>query len=685
MVKRPPNKGKGNDDLEFLEDNSLDEEFLEVDAEPISNEDKTVPRAKMPQPVKPIEPVREIPKPVPPPAPPKPPVVSQPVIQEQPIQVNPKDMVISSPTSDTLLSTISENLSGFKLVFFDGPNTGEEYSLDKNIITLGRGADNDIVIKDVSVSRRHAEISKDMGQVTIRDLGSGNGVVLNDEKISEHELFSGDVIKLGNTKIRFVSVYDIYTTDNEQAWIGEKVVKAKAVEPDLHTSPAAKMPPPKPTVAAKGEEKKKPVLLYAAIFFVLFMVAIVFVKFVVLAPEEEKPVSGSVSAGGSKGETVSSEKLQEAQKLLEEGIEQYKQKDFKKAQEKFIAAISLDPSNKRAQQYKSRTEEELINKNYLDSAQEFMNKDSPKGAIEVLKKISPESVFYSDSQNLLKTATQKYVEQLFVSAQKQMDEKNYQNVLESVNEILSLDPTNQKASDMKAQAEKGMATSQKKGQESAQTQKMASKVKKEKEPAQEDEDSSASGKTISAPGPVAAKAVQMFKGGDVNGAVQTIESSDAASNPKVQKLLQNLKAFAQVYPDGASAYKAKKDTAIPSLERAFSIAKSIAPGKDNKYIDDISKMLSDMYTYKGIKDFYKEDYFSAIDNLQKALKLNPNNEAAKKKMGEMSGVAQRLFEEAYVLKNADPEAAKKKFKVILRIAPPDSEFYKKAKEWLQKL
>jgi tetratricopeptide (TPR) repeat protein len=117
----------------------------------------------------------------------------------------------------------------------------------------------------------------------------------------------------------------------------------------------------------------------------------------------------------------------------------------------------------------------------------------------------------------------------------------------------------------------------------------------------------------------------------------------------------------------------------------LSIAKSIAPGKDNKYIEDISKMLSDMYTYKGIKDFYKEDYFSAIDNLQNALKLNPNNEAAKKKMQEMSGVAQRLFEEAYVLKNADPEAAKKKFKVILRIAPPDSEFYKKAKEWLQKL
>jgi pSer/pThr/pTyr-binding forkhead associated (FHA) protein/tetratricopeptide (TPR) repeat protein len=682
MVKRPPNKGSGNDDLEFLEDESLDEEFLEVDAEPVSNEDRTVPRAKMPQPVKPIEPVKEIPKQVPPPLPPKPPVAKPPALKEEAPKINPREMVISSPTSDTLLTTISENLSGFKLIFFDGPNIGEEYSLDKNIITLGRGADNDIVIKDVSVSRRHAEISRDMGQIVIRDLGSGNGVILNDERITEHELSSGDVIKLGNTKIRFVAVYDIYTTDTEQAWIGEKVVKAKEVaEPEVHTAPAAKIPPPKPTVAAKGEEKKRHILLYAVIFFVLFMVAIVFVKFVLLAPEEEAKVAegtqtekpGVASGGG--------EKSQEAQKLMEEGIDLFKQKEFKKAQEKFIAAVSLDPSNKKAQQYKSRAEEEIINKNYLESAQEFMNKDTPKGAIEVLKKISPESVFYSESQTLLKTATQKYIEQLLVNVQKQIEEKNYQNALESLEEVLTLDPTNQKAMDMKSQVEKGMASSQKKAQEAP--QKVASKAKKEK--AVEEEESGGGGKTISAPGPVAAKAVQMFKGGDVNGAVQTIESSDAASNPKVQKLLQNLKAFAQVYPDGAAAYKAKKDTAIPSLERALSIAKSIAPGKDNKYIEDISKMLSDMYTYKGIKDFYKEDYFSAIDNLQNALKLNPNNEAAKKKMQEMSGVAQRLFEEAYVLKNADPEAAKKKFKVILRIAPPDSEFYKKAKEWLQKL
>ncbi len=681
MVKRPPKKG--SDELEFLDDNSLEEEFIEVEEDTSSGDDKTVPRAKMPQPVKPIEPLREIPQqPVPPPVPRKPVSAPPPVIQEEMPKINPREMLISSPTADTLISTISENLSGYKLVFFDGPNMGEEYSLDKNIISLGRGADNDIVIKDVSVSRRHAEISRDLGQVIIRDLGSGNGVVLNDERITEKELYSGDVIKLGNTKIRFVSVYDIYTTDQEQAWIGEKVVRQKVQEaaPEIQTSPAAKIPQQKPYIAAKEQEKKKPVLLYAAVLFTLFVVLLVFVKFVILAPEEE----GTQVSGGAKGQVAANDKAMEAQKLLDEGIESYKKKDFKAAQEKFIAALSMDPNNRRAQQYKSRTEEELINKNYLDSASEFMNKDSPKGALEVARKISPESVFYNDAQTIIRTATTKYISQLYETAQKQMEEKSYQNALESVGEILSLDPSDSKAQDMKAQIEKNLAQSQKKGSsEPVQKTAAAVKVKKEKEQPAEEEDSSS--KTISAPGPVANKAVQLFKSGDVNGAVQTIESSDAASNPKVQKLLQNLKAFAQIYPEGSSAYKAKKETAIASLEKSYSIAKSVAPGKDNKYLGEIEKMLSDMYTYKGIKDFYKEDYFSAIDNLQKALKMNPDNEAAKKKMAEMGNVAQRLFEEAYVLKNADPEAAKKKFKVILKIAPPDSEFYKKAKEWLTKL
>ncbi|MCX7958651.1 MAG: hypothetical protein N3B13_06355, partial [Deltaproteobacteria bacterium] len=91
MVKRPPKKG--DDELEFLDDNSLDEEFIEVDEESSGNDDKTVPRARMPQPVKPIEPLKEIPQvQAPPPPLPKKPAVPAPVVQEEPQRVNPKEM-----------------------------------------------------------------------------------------------------------------------------------------------------------------------------------------------------------------------------------------------------------------------------------------------------------------------------------------------------------------------------------------------------------------------------------------------------------------------------------------------------------------------------------------------------------------------------------------------------------------
>ncbi len=111
MVRKPPKKG--NDELEFLDDNSIDEEFIEVDEGSLSSDDKTVPRAKIPQPVKPIEPIKEIPPPVP-----QPPPVSKPVVQkqsfqaeplpppEEPARTNPKEMLISSPVNDTLICTI---------------------------------------------------------------------------------------------------------------------------------------------------------------------------------------------------------------------------------------------------------------------------------------------------------------------------------------------------------------------------------------------------------------------------------------------------------------------------------------------------------------------------------------------------------------------------------------------------
>jgi adenylate cyclase len=76
--------------------------------------------------------------------------------------------------------------------------------LEKPHITLGRRGDNDIVLDDMFVSRKHAAVDKKGVFHYIRDQQSRYGTFVNGTRISETRLDYGDEIQLGNTLITFV-------------------------------------------------------------------------------------------------------------------------------------------------------------------------------------------------------------------------------------------------------------------------------------------------------------------------------------------------------------------------------------------------------------------------------------------------------------------------------------------------
>ena len=69
--------------------------------------------------------------------------------------------------------------------------------------SFGRMPENDLVIADPNVSRRHAEIRPIGPSFVIVDLGSTNGTKVNGATVSQHTLRSGDKISIGATTIRF--------------------------------------------------------------------------------------------------------------------------------------------------------------------------------------------------------------------------------------------------------------------------------------------------------------------------------------------------------------------------------------------------------------------------------------------------------------------------------------------------
>lgn len=76
--------------------------------------------------------------------------------------------------------------------------------IEKDRFTLGRKEGNDIVLDDVFVSRKHAEVNKKVDKYSIKDCKSRYGTFVNGEKIDESKLGYGDEIQLGNTLITFV-------------------------------------------------------------------------------------------------------------------------------------------------------------------------------------------------------------------------------------------------------------------------------------------------------------------------------------------------------------------------------------------------------------------------------------------------------------------------------------------------
>ena len=82
------------------------------------------------------------------------------------------------------------------------------FNLGEDVITIGRSKENNIVLKNIKSSRRHARIERVGATYQITDLGSGNGTKVNGKKIDFHTLKKGDEIKIGDAMLTLKAIDD---------------------------------------------------------------------------------------------------------------------------------------------------------------------------------------------------------------------------------------------------------------------------------------------------------------------------------------------------------------------------------------------------------------------------------------------------------------------------------------------
>ena len=113
----------------------------------------------------------------------------------------------SSAAEETVFisSSVNKDIAGPRLVLRDAKGSLKSISIDRDAVTLGREADNDLQLDDPAVSRRHAQILSKKEGIVLTNLSKVNPVQVNAQPISSKQLFSGDHIRIGPYSLTFES------------------------------------------------------------------------------------------------------------------------------------------------------------------------------------------------------------------------------------------------------------------------------------------------------------------------------------------------------------------------------------------------------------------------------------------------------------------------------------------------
>ena len=94
---------------------------------------------------------------------------------------------------------------------------------DKEVVSIGRNASNDIQIDNLSVSKNHAKITRDRGSYRVVDLNSTNGTYLNEKMVSKAELKHKDVLTVGKHTLE-VLMDKLYSIDTAREQVNDTMM-----------------------------------------------------------------------------------------------------------------------------------------------------------------------------------------------------------------------------------------------------------------------------------------------------------------------------------------------------------------------------------------------------------------------------------------------------------------------------
>jgi pSer/pThr/pTyr-binding forkhead associated (FHA) protein len=200
------------------------------------------------------------------------------VAQDKPLELGQSERteMLARRMVQEVLASIGGGSEAPYLRVMNGPEEGKRHELGDGVgeVVIGRAVECDFAINDANISRKHALVRKDWSGITIEDMGSKNGVTINEKKIDKASpLKDSDEIGLGAVKLVFIDpsasilgklddlpVFKEDAPAEEPAAEGSEEAGAEepAAEPDAAAAPAGAPSGEAPAESAEGAAGGEP-------------------------------------------------------------------------------------------------------------------------------------------------------------------------------------------------------------------------------------------------------------------------------------------------------------------------------------------------------------------------------------------------------------------------------------------
>ena len=196
-----------------------------------------------------------------------------------------EDHTVDEQHANAPISIITPQAVSARLVVTQGNDSGQAIEITPGkSYTIGRAIDNDVVLTDIAVSRKHFDLRHEDGSWIVADRGSGNGTVVNGNVEDQpFMLANGDTIEIGNTSFRFdhpngfaraqppqPATYDVALDEDEPSTVAGKFVRddiitpAHLPAPHLQPKPGSPAPLPRARPVSAAPMAKAPASAYPA-------------------------------------------------------------------------------------------------------------------------------------------------------------------------------------------------------------------------------------------------------------------------------------------------------------------------------------------------------------------------------------------------------------------------------------